>query len=95
MKIFKEFIFIIILVFIIIEVIFIFEVIKVNKGWEGKLMISLVDGEEIKGIVYLGDGWFVKKDGVIIVIFFVEEIVLFKVKYIFVVYFKIIVKNFL
>ncbi|WPK18037.1 nuclease inhibitor [Escherichia phage BYEP02] len=39
------------------------EVIKANKGREGKPMISLVDGEEIKGTVYLGDGWSAKKDG--------------------------------
>lgn len=30
------------------------EVIKANKGREGKPMISLVDGEEVKGTVYLG-----------------------------------------
>ncbi|MFP9035268.1 hypothetical protein, partial [Enterococcus faecalis] len=44
------------------------EVIKANKGREGKPMISLVDGEEIKGTVYLGDGWSAKKDGATIVI---------------------------
>ncbi|QEG04825.1 internal head protein [Shigella phage CM8] len=65
------------------------EVIKANKGREGKPMISLVDGEEIKGTVYLGDGWSAKKDGATIVISPAEETALFKAKHISAAHFKI------
>ncbi|EKC7975055.1 hypothetical protein OQC52_004934, partial [Escherichia coli] len=71
------------------------EVIKANKGREGKPMISLVDGEEIKGTVYLGDGWSAKKDGATIVISPAEETALFKAKYISAAHLKIIAKNLL
>ena len=69
------------------------EVIKANKGREGKPMISLVDGEEIKGTVYLGDGWSAKKDGATIVISPAEETALFKAKHISAAHLKIIAKN--
>lgn len=71
------------------------EVIKANKGREGKPMISLVDGEEIKGTVYLGDGWSAKKDGATIVISPAEETALFKAKHISAAHLKIIAKNLL
>ena len=71
------------------------EVIKANKGREGKPMISLVDGEEIKGTVYLGDGWAAKKDGATIVISPAEETALFKAKHISAAHLKIIAKNLL
>ena len=71
------------------------EVIKANKGREGKPMISLVDGEEIKGTVYLGDGWSAKKDGATIVISPAEETALFKAKHISAAHLKIIFKNLL
>lgn len=71
------------------------EVIKANKGREGKPMISLVDGEEVKGTVYLGDGWSAKKDGATIVISPAEETALFKAKHISVAQLKIIAKNLL
>lgn len=71
------------------------EVIKANKGREGKPMISLVDGEEIKGTVYLGDGWSAKKDGATIIISPAEETALFKAKHISVAHLKIIAKNLL
>ncbi|URO83727.1 hypothetical protein [Escherichia phage EC128] len=71
------------------------EVIKANKGREGKPMISLVDSEEIKGTVYLGDGWSAKKDGATIVISPAEETALFKAKHISAAHLKIIAKNLL
>ncbi|QXV78687.1 internal head protein [Escherichia phage FelixPlatter] len=71
------------------------EVIKANKGREGKPMISLADGEEIKGTVYLGDGWSAKKDGATIVISPAEETALFKAKHISAAHLKIIAKNLL
>ncbi|AWD91538.1 hypothetical protein F9V42_01040 [Shigella sonnei] len=71
------------------------EVIKANKGREGKPMISLVDGEEIKGTVYLGDGWSAKKDGATIIISPAEETALFKAKHISAAHLKIIAKNLL
>lgn len=71
------------------------EVIKANKGREGKPMISLVDGEEIKGTVYLGDGWSAKKDGATIIISPAEETALFKAKHISATHLKIIAKNLL
>ena len=71
------------------------EVIKAIKGREGKPMISLVDGEEIKGTVYLGDGWSAKKDGATIVISPAEETALFKAKHISAAHLKIIAKNLL
>lgn len=71
------------------------EVIKANKGREGKPMISLADGEEIKGTVYLGDGWSAKKDGATIVISPAEETALFKSKHISAAHLKIIAKNLL
>lgn len=71
------------------------EVIKANKGREGKPMISLVNGEEIKGTVYLGDGWSAKKDGATIVISPAEETALFKAKHISAAHLKIIAKNLL
>lgn len=71
------------------------EVIKANKGREGKPMISLADGEEIKGTVYLGDGWSAKKDGATIVISPAEETALFKAKHISASHLKIIAKNLL
>lgn len=71
------------------------EVIKANKGREGKPMISLVDGEEIKGTVYLGDGWSAKKDGATIVISPAEETALFKAKHVSAAHLKIIAKNLL
>lgn len=71
------------------------EVIKANKGREGKPMISLVDGEEIKGTVYLGDGWSAKKDGATIIISPAEETALFKAKHIAAAHLKIIAKNLL
>lgn len=58
-------------------------------------MISLVDGEEIKGTVYLGDGWSAKKDGATIIISPAEETALFKAKHISATHLKIIAKNLL
>lgn len=95
MKTFKEFTYTTTPVSTITEATLTSEVIKANKGREGKPMISLVDGEEIKGTVYLGDGWSAKKDGATIVISPAEETALFKAKHISVAHLKIIAKNLL
>lgn len=95
MKTFKEFTSTTIPVSTITEATLTSEVIKANKGREGKPMISLVDGEEIKGTVYLGDGWSAKKDGATIVISPAEETALFKAKHISAAHLKIIAKNLL
>lgn len=95
MKTFKEFTSTTTPVSTITEVTLTSEVIKANKGREGKPMISLVDGEEIKGTVYLGDGWSAKKDGATIVISPAEETALFKAKHISAAHLKIIAKNLL
>lgn len=58
------------------------EVIAANKGREGKPMISLADGQEIKNTVYLGDGWSAKKDGATIVISPAQESSIMKSMYI-------------
>ncbi|UIU46890.1 internal head protein [Escherichia phage KIT06] len=95
MKTFKEFTSTTIPVSTITEATLTSEVIKANKGREGKPMISLVDGEEIKGTVYLGDGWSAKKDGATIIISPAEETALFKAKHISAAHLKIIAKNLL
>ena len=95
MKTFKEFTSTTIPVSTITEATLTSEVIKANKGREGKPMISLVDGEEIKGTVYLGDGWSAKKDGATIIISPAEETALFKAKHISASHLKIIAKHLL
>lgn len=95
MKTYKEFISPVANVSTLTEATLTSEVIKANKGREGKPMISLVDGEEVKGTVYLGDGWSAKKDGATIVISPAEETALFKAKHISAAQLKIIAKTLL
>lgn len=43
-------------------------VILKNKGREGKAVLGLADGKEIKNTIYLGDGYTAKKEGSTVVI---------------------------
>ncbi|AEN93980.1 internal head protein [Escherichia phage Bp7] len=67
------------------------EVIALNKGREGKPVIGL-NGEELKGTVYLGDGYHAKKDGGSIVISPAQESSVMKTVYIATKHFDILKK---
>ena len=67
---------------------------EANKGREGKPVLSLATGKEIKNSVYLGDGYSAKKDGSTIVISPAEESSLMKSQYISTKHFDILKKVF-